>query len=107
MTAPWSQRADGVVLHIRLTPKAARDALEGCETLADGRSVLKARVRAVPEDGAANEAARRLLAKSLGLPASRVNLEAGATARLKTFHLAGDSAAIVETLRALTGMGPA
>ena len=107
MAEAWSLRADGVALHIRLTPKASRDAVEGCETLADGRRVVKARVRAVPEDGAANEAARRLLAKSLGLPASKVNLEAGATARLKTFHLTGDPAAIDAKLRALTGTGPA
>lgn len=105
MAAAWSRRDDGVLLHVRLTPKAARDAVEGCETLADGRCVLKARVRAVPEDGAANEAARRLLAKALGLAASKVRLEAGATARLKSFHLAGDPAEIESGLAALAAAG--
>jgi len=92
-------------VHLRLTPKAARDAVEGCETLADGREVLKARVRAVPEDGKANEAARKLLAKALGLPASKVSLESGATARLKSFYLAGDPAGIESGLAALAA-GP-
>ncbi len=39
--------------------------------------------------------------KALGLSASKVRLEAGATARLKTFHLAGDPAAIESGLAAL------
>ena len=52
MTGPsaWSERPDGVTLSVRLTPKADRDALEGCETRDDGRAVLRARVRAVPEN---------------------------------------------------------
>jgi uncharacterized protein YggU (UPF0235/DUF167 family) len=98
MTGAWRRGADGVVLRLRLTPKAARDAIEGCETLADGREVMKARVRAAPEDGKANEAARKLLAGALGLSASRITLESGATARLKAFHLAGDPAAIEAAL---------
>ena len=50
---PWTAREKGVVLQVRLTPKSSRDALEGVEVLADGACVLKARVRAVPEDGKA------------------------------------------------------
>jgi uncharacterized protein YggU (UPF0235/DUF167 family) len=105
MAGAWRRQGEGVVVHLRLTPKAARDAVEGCETLADGREVLKARVRAVPEDGKANEAARKLLARALGLPASKVSLESGATARLKSFYLAGDPAGIESGLAALAA-GP-
>ena len=105
MAGAWRRQGEGVVVHLRLTPKAARDAVEGCETLADGREVLKARVRAAPEDGKANEAARRLLARALGLPASKVSLESGATARLKSFFLAGDPAGIESGLVALAA-GP-
>ena len=36
----------GVVLAVRLTPKGGRDAIDGVETLGDGRPVLNARVRA-------------------------------------------------------------
>jgi uncharacterized protein len=69
--------------------------------------VLKIRVRAAPENGAANEGVRRLLAKTLRLPASAVALETGATAQLKTFSIAGEpeglAAALTAALAALTG----
>ena len=47
---------DGVVVTVRLTPKGGRDAIDGIETLADGRAVLKVRVRAAPSEGEANAA---------------------------------------------------
>ncbi|TIW30430.1 MAG: hypothetical protein E5V62_32510, partial [Mesorhizobium sp.] len=50
-------RNDGIDLFVRLTPKAALDGIEGVETTADGRSHLKARVRAVFRHGAAEDAA--------------------------------------------------
>jgi uncharacterized protein YggU (UPF0235/DUF167 family) len=65
--------------------------------------VLKVRVRAVPEDGAANEGVRRLLAKALKVLASAVSLEAGATARLKTFVILSEGDALAAALAALTG----
>ena len=99
--APWRPVAGGLELRVRVTPRGGRDAVEGIETLADGRSVLKVRVRAVPEDGAANEAVRRLLAKAIGCPASAVSLTGGATARTKTFTLAGDDAVVGGALATL------
>jgi uncharacterized protein YggU (UPF0235/DUF167 family) len=44
---------------VRLTPKAKEDAILGVEQFGSER-VLKARVRAVPEQGRANEALERL-----------------------------------------------
>jgi uncharacterized protein YggU (UPF0235/DUF167 family) len=70
---------------------------------ADGRSHLKARVRAVPEKGAANAALEKLVAKALGVPASNVSVSAGGTARLKVLHIGGDPAALAEAIDALTG----
>jgi len=98
---PWSPRKDGVALRVRLAPKSAREAVEGIEHLADGSAVLKIRVRAVPEAGAANEALIRLLAKALKLPASAIELESGATARIKCLHIFGDPPAIAVRLAAL------
>jgi uncharacterized protein YggU (UPF0235/DUF167 family) len=77
--------------------------IDGVEALSDGRRVLKVRVRAVPEDGAANEGVRRLLAKALKRPASAVSLEAGATARLKTFLITGEAELLAHELAALSG----
>jgi hypothetical protein len=100
---PWSLRSDGLRLLLRLTPKSSRDAIEGIEHLADGRAVLKVRVRAVPEAGAANDALIRLLAKAFAIPASAVSLESGATSRVKTLRLAGDGVALAHRLAAITG----
>jgi uncharacterized protein YggU (UPF0235/DUF167 family) len=100
---PWRIRPEGLELRVRVTPRGGRDAIDGVETLADGRVILKVRVRVAPEDGAANEGVRRLLAKALRVPASTVALEAGATARLKTFLISGDGAALEAQLAALTG----
>jgi len=97
------RRADGIDLFVRLTPKSAHDMLEGVETAADGRSYLKARVRAVPEKGAANAALERLVAGALGVAASNVSVSAGGTSRLKTLRISGDPATLVEALAALTG----
>ena len=63
----WSLAADGVVVLVRLTPRGGRDAIEGVEELADGRSVFKVRVRAAASEGEANAALVRLLAKTLGV----------------------------------------
>lgn len=91
---PWTARHDGLVLVVRLTPRAAMDRIDGIEILSDGEPVLKIRVRAVPEKGKANDAVLKLLASAAGLPASRASLMAGDTARRKTILLAGDGAAL-------------
>jgi uncharacterized protein len=102
---PWTPRAVGLTLYVRLTPRSARDALEGIETLADGQCVLKARVRAVPEDGKANDALIALVAKSLKIPSSRVKIAAGASSRHKCLALDGDGADLTARLEALARPG--
>jgi uncharacterized protein (TIGR00251 family) len=97
----WSRRPDGIALHVRLTPKSSRDALEGVEVRADGARALKVRVRAVPEDGKANDALIALIARRLKCPASRVKLTGGATSRQKTLFLEGDPDDLVAKLEAL------
>ncbi|RWE30354.1 MAG: DUF167 domain-containing protein [Mesorhizobium sp.] len=101
MSAPYRIRENGVDLFVRLTPKSSVDRLEGVETSADGRSHLKARVRAVPENGAANQALEKLVAKALGVPASSVSVVAGGTARLKTLRISGEPAALAKSVEAL------
>ncbi|PBC10659.1 DUF167 domain-containing protein [Mesorhizobium sp. WSM3859] len=102
MNSPFRLRENGVDLFVRLTPKAALDRIDGVETTADGRSHLKARVRAVPENGAANQALERMLAKALGVPASSVSVVAGGTSRLKTLRVVGDMVELVERLQTLS-----
>ncbi|TPJ20854.1 DUF167 family protein [Mesorhizobium sp. B2-7-2] len=102
MSTPFRQRENGIDLFVRLTPKAALDRIDGVETAADGRSHLKARVRAVPENGAANQALERMLAKALGIPVSAVSVVAGSTSRLKTLRVVGDGAELTKIVEALS-----
>lgn len=99
--APWTAEPDGVTLWLRLTPKGGRDAIDGVETLADGRVVLRARVRAAPEDGRANAALIELIAKALAAPKRAVTIRSGETSRLKKLFIAGDPAPIIDALARL------
>jgi uncharacterized protein len=85
-----------------VTPRGGRDDIDGIETLADGRSVVKLRVRAVAEGGEANRAVTEFLARALGVPKSHVRLVSGATSRLKQVAVDGDAAKLGEALRVLT-----
>lgn len=98
---PWTHSADGVIVDVRLTPRGGRDAIEGIERRADGRVVLKARVRAAPFEGQANTALCRLLADVLDAAPRQVTLVAGATARVKRIRIAGAANVIVEKLQRL------
>ncbi len=86
---------------VRLTPKGGRDAVEGWEAASDGSEHLKARVRAVPENGKANTALVALLAKTLGVPKSAVTIVSGATSRLKRVEIAGDGVVLAARLEGL------
>lgn len=92
---------DAVVVAVRLTPKADRDAIAGTTTLADGREVIQARVRALPADGAANTALVALMARTLGVPKSSVAVVSGQTQRVKQVRIAGDANAVAARLSAL------
>ncbi len=102
---PWTATADGVVVDVRLTPRGGRDAIEGIERRADGRVMLKARVRAAPSEGAANTALCRLIAKTLGIAPSHVELAGGATSRVKRIRVVGDTAKLVPALERLVETG--
>jgi uncharacterized protein len=88
----------GVRVLVRLTPRASSEAFAGVAALGDGREALKAKVRAAPQDGAANAALIRLTAKTLGVAPSRIRLESGASSRLKTLVIEGEGLAIAELL---------
>jgi uncharacterized protein YggU (UPF0235/DUF167 family) len=98
---PWHRTAEGVVVACRLTPKCARDAIDGVAAVSDGQRVLLARVRSAPQGGEANDALCSLIADRLGAPASRVRLVAGAKSRLKQVAVSGDPATLIARLEAL------
>ena len=104
---PWFATADGVVVTVRLTPRGRHDAVEGVDCLADGRRVLKVRVRAAPTGGQANAGLKQLLANLLGVAASRIEIVAGASARIKRVQIAGNATALAAALARLSGPAPA
>jgi uncharacterized protein YggU (UPF0235/DUF167 family) len=104
---PWTAAEGGLLLDVRLTPKGGRDALDGIAPLADGRAVLRARVRAAPHEGAANAALTRLIATVAGVPASRVSIVGGTTARIKRMRIAGEPRAIAAALETATACADA
>lgn len=101
MNRPWQPGPDGLIVSIRLTPKGGRDEMGGIETLADGRCILKARVRAAPTGGEANDALIALIAKTLDVARSKVTLAAGETARIKRISIEGDGKALAARLEAI------
>jgi len=76
-------------LPVRLTPGASADRIDGWDVDADGRPVLKVRVRARPVEGEANAALLKLLAKTLGVPKSAVALARGGQSRTKLLTITG------------------
>ena len=102
---PWAAAPGGLALAVRLTPKGGRDAVEGIERLADGRCVLKVRVRAAASEGEANAALIRVLAKSLAIAPRDVTLVAGATSRIKRLKIVGQAGALAAALEKISAIG--
>jgi uncharacterized protein YggU (UPF0235/DUF167 family) len=83
---------------VRVTPKSAREGIDGVVETAQGPA-LTVRVRAVAEKGEANRAVEMVVAGWLGVPKSSVAVTAGGKSRLKTVLVTGEPdrlAALVE-----------
>ena len=103
--ACYRATAGGLVIHLRVTPNAGLDRIEGSEVRDDGQAVLRLRVKAVPDKGKANAAVVALLAEALGIAKGKVSVIAGETARLKTVAVDGDSAELGRRLETLPELG--
>ena len=89
-----SDRSDSnsVKINLRVIPRAKRDVIEGFSA-----NLLRVRVTAAPQDGKANQAVVKLLAKQLGLARSNVVITSGAKSRDKVLEIFGlDQASIRE-----------
>jgi uncharacterized protein (TIGR00251 family) len=82
---------------VRATPRAKRNRIE----VRDG--MIRVYVTAPPTDGLANRAVEELLAKTLGLAASKVHIVKGATTRDKVVEVQGST--YEEVLQQLAGQG--
>jgi len=82
-----SATADGIVITVRVIPRAGRSELAGTR---DGS--LLVRLNAPPVDGAANVELIALLADILGVPRRDVTITSGATSRRKRVKVVGITA---------------
>jgi uncharacterized protein (TIGR00251 family) len=89
--------ADGVVIDIRVTPRASSTGIVG---IRDG--ALLVRLHAAPVDGAANDALIELIAKTVGVPRRAVAVVSGERARRKRVRISGVS---LEQVRSALGHG--
>ena len=92
--------AEGVVVAVRVQPRSRPERLEGFVADAAGAVRLKARLGAAPEDGKANAALIKLLARAWDVAPSRLSLVAGGKERNKAVLLAGEPAETLARLRA-------
>ena len=99
---PWRYSTQGISVALRVTPRGGRDDIDGLETLANGRTVVKVRVRAIADGGEANRAVTELLAKALGVPKARVRILSGTTSRMKQVAVDGDPKMLGDALRKVT-----
>lgn len=70
-------RDGGVVIRVRVQPRASREAITGDQT------AIKVALTAPPVDGEANAALLQLLARRLGLPKTALRLVSGEKSRDK------------------------
>jgi uncharacterized protein YggU (UPF0235/DUF167 family) len=79
---------EGGEIAVRVTPRAARARVTR-EVADDGETAPTVRIYVTepPEEGRATEAARKALARVLGIAPSRLTLVMGATARDKRFRI--------------------
>jgi uncharacterized protein len=87
---PVRQSGDGIRLSVRVTPRASRNAVSGAGRDAEGQAFLKIMVTAPAEDGKANAAVKKLLARTCKVAKSAIVVTHGATGRRKTLQIAGD-----------------
>ena len=95
-----SKRDSAVRLSLKVTPKASRNQVQGLAPEADGSTVLKLQVTAPPENGKANAAVIKLLAKEWGFAKSAIELISGETDRRKVIDLKGEPESLCATLTA-------
>ena len=71
------------LIAIQVAPKSSKNAIEGIVKDANGKEWLKVRLTVVPEDGKANKALLKLLAKEWKVSQSSLEIVSGLTSKYK------------------------
>lgn len=96
----WRTAPGAVLVAVKVQPKSRRPGVQGRAPAIDGER-LRIGVAEAAEDGRANRAACAVLAGVLHMPASAVEVAAGATSRDKTLRVTGDPDRVVAVLETL------
>ena len=80
----WKITADGIILPVKLVPKASRNEIVGWEN-----DELKVRINAVPEKGKANAELIKFLSKTFKIPKTQFTIVQGETNRHKLLCITG------------------
>jgi|RhiMethySRZTD1v2_1073278.scaffolds.fasta_scaffold1114301_2 uncharacterized protein (TIGR00251 family) len=96
---PWRPAKAGLLLAVRVSPKASRDGIDGLVDTPEGPAV-KVRVRAVPSDGEANTAVEAVVARWLGLPGRQVAVAKGHKSRVKMLEIGGEPSVLEKLVEA-------
>lgn len=89
MSDVWQFSKKGVVIHLRVTPKASRNAITGIFIDENDKASLKVATTAQPEKGNANKAVIQIIAKTFKQARSNFTVIAGETDRRKTILIDG------------------
>lgn len=92
-----------ILLRVRLTPNARKEALG--KMVVDENNVywLKISVRAVPENGKANKALIAFVAKKLGISKNKIELASGDQARTKKLSIEDATDSLIKSIKNLAG----
>jgi len=88
-----SEGKGGLYLNVHAQPGARRAQLRGLHG-----DAVKIAVGEAAQDGKANKAIVRLIAKGLGLPVASVEITSGMSSRRKRVFLCGDAAALRQNI---------
>ncbi|GAB5471370.1 MAG: hypothetical protein Kilf2KO_44000 [Rhodospirillales bacterium] len=98
---PFARTADGLRLFVKVTPAAARTAVQGLIVHADATLALKVSLTAPAVEGKANAALLAYLAKALGLAKRDLEIERGESGRWKRLRLRGDPQGLARRAKSL------
>ncbi len=79
-----SQTKDGVIIAVRVVPRAGRSGIAGTR-----EGALLVRLNAAPVDGAANAELIEVIADAMGVPKRSISITAGEKSRRKTVQVSG------------------
>ncbi|ENN93281.1 DUF167 domain-containing protein [Bartonella bovis] len=81
--------ASGLILFVRLIPRASVDSIVGVESWDGGTQHLVIRLRTIPANGKANKALIKFLARQWKIPSSYISLKSGTISRYKQLRFSG------------------